>query len=63
VRAGGDEVGTVGEVYEAPAGWYLGVRREGRKELLVPFVAEMIRRVDPAEGVVEVELPEGLLDL
>jgi ribosomal 30S subunit maturation factor RimM len=39
------------------------VAREGRKELLVPFVREMIRRVDPAEGVVEVELPEGLLEL
>ena len=63
VRAGGEEVGTVAEVYDAPAGWYLGVRREGRKELLVPFVAEMIRRVDPGAGVVEVELPEGLLDL
>jgi 16S rRNA processing protein RimM len=63
VRAGGEAVGTVAEVYDAPAGWYLGVAREGRKELLVPFVREMIRRVDPAEGVVEVELPEGLLDL
>jgi 16S rRNA processing protein RimM len=63
VRAGGEAVGRVAEVYDAPAGWYLGVAREGRKELLVPFVREMIRRVDPAEGVVEVELPEGLLDL
>ena len=63
VRAGGDAVGTVAEVYEGPAGWYLGVSRAGRKELLVPFVRELIRRVDPAEGVVEVELPEGLLEL
>jgi 16S rRNA processing protein RimM len=63
VRANGEPVGTVAEVYEGPAGWYLGVAREGRRELLVPFVAEMIRRVDPAEGVVEVELPEGLLEL
>jgi 16S rRNA processing protein RimM len=63
VSAGGEVVGTVADVYEAPAGWYLGVSRVGRKELLVPFVQEMIRRVDPAEGVVEVELPAGLLDL
>lgn len=63
VQAGGAVVGTVAEVYEAPAGWYLGVSREGRKELLVPFVRELVRRVDPAEGVVEVELPAGLLDL
>jgi 16S rRNA processing protein RimM len=60
---GGEVLGRVDEVYEGPAGWYLGVRREGRKELLVPFVREMVRRVDPAEGVVEVELPAGLTDL
>ena len=63
VRAGGEGVGTVAEVYDAPAGWYLGVAREGRKELLVPFVRELVKRVDPAAGVVEVELPAGLLDL
>lgn len=63
VQAGGETVGTVAEVYEAPAGWYLGVSRPGRKELLVPFVGELVRRIDRAEGVVEVELPEGLLDL
>jgi 16S rRNA processing protein RimM len=63
VSADGETVGTVADVYEAPAGWYLGVSRPGRKELLVPFVGEMVRRIDPAERVVEVELPAGLLDL
>jgi len=63
VEAGGEAVGAVAEVYDAPAGWYLGVRREGKKELLVPFVRELVKRVDPAAGVVEVELPAGLLDL
>ncbi|HYH79641.1 MAG TPA: ribosome maturation factor RimM [Longimicrobium sp.] len=63
VVSGEEVLGMVDEVYEAPAGWYLGVRREGRKELLVPFVREMVRRVDPAEGVVEVELPAGLTEI
>jgi 16S rRNA processing protein RimM len=63
VVAAGEAIGTVREVYEAPSGWYLGVEREGRKELLLPFVREMVTRVDPAEGVVEVELPAGLLEL
>ena len=63
VEAAGEALGTVAEVYEAPAGWYLGVTREGKKELLVPFVRELVKRVDPAAGVVEVELPAGLLDL
>ena len=63
VRAGGDEVGTVGEVYEAPSGWYLGVLREGKKEMLIPFVQGLVRRVDRAAGVVEVQLPEGFTEL
>jgi len=56
-------LGRVTEVYEAPAGWYLGVQREGLKELLVPFVRELVRRVGPAAGEVEVELPAGLAEL
>lgn len=63
VYVAGEAVGTVADVYETAAGWYLGVRREGRKELLVPFVRELVRRVDPAAGVVEVDPPAGLLDL
>ena len=63
VVSAGETIGAVRDVYEAPAGWYLGVEREGKKELLLPFVREMVKRVDPAEGVVEVEVPAGLLEL
>lgn len=63
VHADGEDVGVVDDVYEMAAGWYLGVRRPGRKELLVPFVREMVRRVDPAEGVLELAPPPGLLEL
>lgn len=57
------EVGIVQEVYDAPAGPMLSVRRERGKELLIPFVREMIRRADPAQKVLELDLPAGLLDL
>lgn len=63
VTAAEGEVGTIGEVYDAPAGPMLSVLREDRKELLIPFVREMIRRVDPAEKVLELDLPAGLLEL
>jgi 16S rRNA processing protein RimM len=63
VVSAGEPIGRVGEVYEGPGGWYLGVAREGRKELLLPFVREMVKRIDTAEGVLEVELPAGLLEL
>lgn len=63
VTAAEGEVGTVGEVYDAPSGPLLSVRRTGAGELLIPFVREMIRRIDAAEGVLELDLPAGLLDL
>ncbi|HEX2210653.1 MAG TPA: ribosome maturation factor RimM [Longimicrobium sp.] len=63
VTAAEGEVGVVGEVYDAPAGPMLSVRREGAKELLIPFVRQMIRRVDAGEKVLELDLPAGLLEL
>jgi 16S rRNA processing protein RimM len=63
VTAAEGEVGTVREVYDAPSGPLLSVEREGRKELLVPFVRETIRRVDPVEKVLELDLPAGLVEL
>jgi 16S rRNA processing protein RimM len=63
VLAGGEAIGTVRDVYEAPAGLYLGVEREGKTELLLPFVSGVVKRVDPAERVVEVDPPAGLLEL
>ena len=63
VVAGGEEVGRVRDVYEAPSGHILAVERRGRKELMLPFVAEMIRRVDVEAGELEIDPPAGLLDL
>ena len=59
----GEELGVVRELYEAPSGFLLGVQRSKGKELLLPFVREMVRRIDRDERVLEVEIPAGLLDL
>lgn len=63
VTAAEGEVGTIDEVYDAPAGPMLSVRREGAKELLIPFARAMVRRVGVAEKVLELDLPAGLLEL
>lgn len=63
VTAAEGSIGTIDEVYDAPSGPLLSVRREGGKELLIPFVRETIRRLDAAEKVLELEVPPGLLDL
>lgn len=59
----GEELGVVRELYEAPPGFLLGIQRSKGKELLLPFVREMVRRIDREGRVLEVEVPAGLLDL
>lgn len=63
VIADGERVGTVEDVLDTAAGELLLVRRPGGKELLVPFVGEMVRRIDLAGGRLELDPPEGLLEL
>lgn len=61
----GLEIGTVGEVLHTGAGELLAVRpAEGDgPEILVPFVGAIVTSVSLADGVVEIDPPDGLLDL
>lgn len=58
----GEPVGPVVDVLHAGGADYLVVDMDGR-EVLVPFVAAIVPGVDVAGGVVEIDPPEGLLDL
>jgi 16S rRNA processing protein RimM len=58
----GEVLGPVAEVIEAGASDLLVVPRAGR-EHLIPVVEEIVRSVDLEAGVIEVRLPQGLLDL
>lgn len=60
VLADGTRVGVVTEVLHLPASDVLTLDVDGQ-ERLVPFVAELVPRVDLAEGVIEVADPGGLL--
>ncbi|HEX7323165.1 MAG TPA: ribosome maturation factor RimM [Mycobacterium sp.] len=67
--AAGQEIGTVTEVLHTAAGELLAVRRTDPdkpgepSELLVPFVAAIVTSVSLADRVVEIDPPDGLLDL
>lgn len=63
VLVAGETVGTVTEVLEVGGGEMLAVRRPKGKELLIPFARDLVRRVDLDRREVEVDPPEGLLDL
>ena len=55
-------LGVVTDVLDSGGSGLLRVDRDG-VELLVPFAAEFLRRVDIAAKRIDVDLPEGLLDL
>ena len=60
-RTDGGEVGTVAALYELPQGVMLEVG-EGRASVLVPYRAEVVRRVDVEARVIVIEPPDGLLE-
>ncbi len=61
----GHEVGTVAEVLHTAAGEILAVRPgEGDgPEVLVPFVGAIVTAVSLEDGLIEIDPPDGLLDL
>jgi 16S rRNA processing protein RimM len=60
---GGREVGTVAEVLHTAAGELLAVRAEAGTDVLVPFVSAIVTSVSLPAGTIEIDPPEGLLEL
>jgi 16S rRNA processing protein RimM len=61
--ADGAVLGAVDDVVHLPGQDLLSVRREGGREVLVPFVAEFVPEIDVDAGRILLDLPAGLLDL
>jgi len=59
----GSEIGSVAEVLHTAGGELLSVRTTEGAEVLVPFVSAIVTSVSLASGVVEIDPPDGLLDL
>ena len=59
----GRDIGVVAEVLHTAGGELLAVNREEGGELLVPFVAAIVTSVSLEDGAVEIDPPEGLLEL
>jgi 16S rRNA processing protein RimM len=63
LNRGGVEVGEIADVDRESSSTELLVVRRSGAELLIPFVAEYLVRVDTANRRVEMRLPEGLLEI
>ncbi len=57
------EIGSIEDVLEMPVGEVLVVRTIEGREVLLPFVREIVEEVDAEARRVSVRLPEGILDL
>jgi 16S rRNA processing protein RimM len=59
----GNPLGLVRGLGQTPAGPLLTLETVSGKEALVPFVEEMVRKIDREGRRIVLDLPEGLLDL
>jgi 16S rRNA processing protein RimM len=59
----GGEVGVVTEVLHTAAGELLAIKRESGAEVLVPFVGAIVTSVSLTDGTVQIDPPDGLLEL
>ncbi len=55
-------IGTIADVFNAGASDIYDVKREGKKNLLLPVIDEVVRKVDIENGRVTVNIMEGLDD-
>jgi 16S rRNA processing protein RimM len=60
---GGEAVGVVADVVHTPAGELLAIERPDGREVLVPFVRDIVPVVEPAQGRLVIDPPDGLLEL
>lgn len=61
-RMDASPVGTVSEVLHLPSQDLLAVRAEDGREILVPFVSQIVPDIDLTAGVIRIDPPPGLID-
>ena len=56
----GEDLGEIHEILETGSNDVYIIRNGDGGELLIPATAQVVRQVDPAAGVMRVQLPDGL---
>ncbi|WP_122646604.1 ribosome maturation factor RimM [Enterococcus mediterraneensis] len=58
----GETLGKVKEILSPGANDVWVVQRKGKKDALIPYIESVVKEIDLENGVIQVEIPEGLLD-
>lgn len=56
------EIGKITEILSPGANDVWVVKRKGQKDALIPYIESVVKDIELTEGIVHVEIPEGLLD-
>lgn len=59
----GEKIGVIADVFNTGSNDIYDVKREGKKNLLIPVIPDVVRKVDIENGKVTVRMMEGLEDL
>jgi 16S rRNA processing protein RimM len=63
IGAGNARIGSISEIISNNGQWLLNVISADRKNILIPFHEHFIIRIDKRKKIVEMDIPEGLLDI
>lgn len=63
VDENGDEIGKIADVFNTGANDIYDVKREGKKNLLIPVIDEVVKEIDLEKKTVRIEMMEGLDEL
>ncbi|MDR0690615.1 MAG: ribosome maturation factor RimM [Streptococcaceae bacterium] len=58
----GKKIGKVKEILSPGANDVWVVKRESKKDVLIPYIEPVVKKIDLANGVVKIEWMEGLID-
>lgn len=62
VNEAGEEIGKIKEVLSPGANDVWVIQRVKQKDVLIPYIEEVVKKVDIANGVVTIHMMEGLFD-
>ncbi len=63
VTADGGEIGIIADVFNTGANDIYDVKREGKKNMLIPVIDEVVKNIDIENKIITIEMMEGLDEL